>query len=211
MGLRETTFFVPAGEITASVRVGDATATETFTLRAGETVEKDIIAGVGIAVLNASYVDGLVVEEDGLAVNIFRAAQALDGSRESVSSGYGPGDEYQLSPGDYLARFRLGEAMAETEFSVVGGQRVEVMGVLNAGVAVVDAPGAYSISFFHANKDIQGNRKSAGFAYGETLQITLTAGDYVAVADYQEAGETETPFSITAGERTETTIRPPKN
>lgn len=207
----QSTFYLPAGEITASVRIGDATASETFTLRPGETVEKEIIASVGIAVLNASYVDGLLVEDDGLAVTVFRAAQALDGSRESVSSGYGPGDEYQLSPGDYLARFKLGEATAETPFSVVGGQRVEVMGLLNAGVAAIDAPNAYSISLFHAKKDIQGNRKSAGFAYGETLQTTLPAGDYVAVVDYQEAGETEMPFSITAGERTETAIRPPKN
>ncbi|MVS98576.1 hypothetical protein [Devosia marina] len=199
----EAEFIVPAGEITVTAKVGQGEVSESFTLAAGETVEKELVAGVGLAVINASYVEGMPVQDSGMAVSLFKAAKAIDGSRERVGYGYGPGDEYQLVPGNYVAMVKMGEAIAEAPFVIESGERTEVDVVLDAGVAAITMPGAYSFEMFSAKTDLQGNRQRVGFGYDAVHQTTLPGGDYVVVVTYDDDSETEASFSVTPGERTE--------
>lgn len=205
-GYGEGRFPVPAGEIRVTAKVGEGEVSETFTIAAGETIEKDLVAGVGLAVIDASYVEGMGIDEGGLGVTVFKAEKALDGSREEVGYGYGPGNEFQLTPGDYVAVVRMNEAQAEMPFTVASGERVDVNVVLNAGVAALDMPEAKSFQVFGAKKDIQGNRAELGYGYDTTHQTTLPAGDYVVVTRYEDDTETETAFSVVAGERVELSV-----
>lgn len=205
-GYGESTFRLPAGEQTLTVRLGEGEHVETFTLAAGETIEKDIVLGVGLAVINASYVEGLPVEDGGMAVNIAKAQKALDGSREEVSYGYGPGNEFELPPGDYVVRISMDEAMVEVPFTVEAGQRIDVEGVLDAGVVALTMPGADSFKLFDAKADIQGNRTERGYGYDADHQTTLAAGDYLVRVRYDDDSETETAFTVVAGERLELTV-----
>lgn len=202
-GYGEGEFAAPAGEVTVTAKVGQGEVSETFTLAAGETVEKDLVAGVGLAVINGSYIEGMTIEDGGMAVNVFKAAQAIDGSREEVGYGYGPGNEYQLTPGDYVAEVRMNAAGAQMPFTVVSGQRVDVDVVINAGVAAISMPEAKSFQVFSAKKDIQGNREEMGYGYDTEYQTTLPAGDFVVVTRYEDDSETETAFTVVAGERVE--------
>lgn len=205
-GYSEAEFLVPAGEITVSAKVGQGEASETFTLAAGEVVEKDLIAGVGLVAITASYVEGLAVEDGGLAVRVVRAKAALDGSREEMGYGYGAENEFQLPPGDYVALLSLDQAETEVPFTVAAGERVDVDGVLEAGVAVLSMPEAESFRVSKAKKDIQGNREEVGYGYSVDYQVTLPGGDYVVVTHYDDEIETETAFTVTAGERVEVLV-----
>ena len=54
---------VPAGETVVTVKLGAGEATETFQLAAGQTISKDIIVGVGKAVVDAYYAAGTLPRE----------------------------------------------------------------------------------------------------------------------------------------------------
>jgi Ca-activated chloride channel homolog len=78
---------------------------------------------------------------------------------------------------------------------------------LAASFAAIGAPGAKRIVVEGAKKGIDGTVKEFSSAYDATLQTTLPAWDYIATATLDEAGATkQVPFTVTAGERTETTI-----
>mgnify|MGYP002403530305 CR=1 FL=1 len=207
----ETTYYgemkavFPAGDLTLTVTIGKGVLSQVIPLKAGETVEKDVVVGVGRAVLNASYVPGMKVEAGGLYLEIFKANKRIDGTRESVTYGYGPDGEHDVPPGDYVAFARIDKAEGEAPFSIRIGERTEVDVVLNAGVLAILAPRANFIEVFSAKKDIQGNRESFGYAYADEFQTTLPAGDYVIVVTRGEA-KTEANTSVTAGERTEIAV-----
>lgn len=205
----ESTFRVPAGEQTLTVRIGEAEVVETFTLAAGETIEKDVVVGVGIAVIDASYVEGSAVEAGGLSVTVFVAKKALDGSRERISTQYGPASTFELPPGDYVAVAGLDQAEAEVPFTVESGTRVEVVVPLNAGVVALTMPGAKSFEIQGATQDLQGDRPSVQQGFDAEVQTTLTEGDYVVVVTYEGDIEGETAFSVTAGERLELSVAAP--
>ena len=206
IGYGENTFRLPAGEQSLLVTIGEGEYSETFTLAAGETIEKDVVLGVGLAVVDAVYVEGMDVEDGGMAVNIFKAAKAIDGSREEVGYGYGPATEYKLPPGDYVALLRMDAAEVEVPFTVRSGERVDVVGVLDAGVVALTMPETDAFNLFEAKKGIQGDRKEVGYGYGTDYQTTLPAGDYVVVTRYADDTVTETAFSVAAGERTEVSV-----
>lgn len=95
----------------------------------------------------------------------------------------------------------------EVPFTVETGTLTEVNGVLGAGVLAISAPGAYSIDIYGTKKDIQGNRKQFGNAYGEERNATLPAGEYaVVVALNDNAGTKEATATVVAGERTELNV-----
>ena len=64
-------------------------------------------------------------------------------------------------------------------------------------------PDAAGFTIYAAAKDIQGNRREMGYGYDAQYQTTLPAGDYVVVTRYADDSETETAFTVAAGERTE--------
>lgn len=203
-----TKIVLPAGEQKITVKIGEGEVSETITLAAGETVEKDIVVGVGRVVVNALYAEGgEKVGVSGLDVKIFKARKKVDGSREQASYGFGPDGEFELPPGDYVAIVRLDKAEVEQPFDIRAGESKDVTAHLNAGVLAVSAPGAKHIEVFAAKKDIQGNRKAFGYAFDEEHQATLPAGDYVIVADGGDnGGKKEATATVNAGERTEIRI-----
>lgn len=202
-----TKIVVPAGEQKVTVKIGEGVAIETLTLKAGETIERDIVASVGRAVINTFYVPGMKVEDGGLDVKIFKAAKKIDGTRDQVTYAFGPDSKHDLPPADYVAIARMDQAEAEQPFAVKVGELTEISVTLNAGVLAVSAPGAKHIEVFEAKKDIQGNRKAFGYAFADTHQTTLPAGDYVVVADREDnGGKKEGTATVKAGERAELAI-----
>lgn len=197
----------PAGEQEITVKVGEGSTTGKVTLKAGETIEKDIAVGVGKVVTNAFYVEGKKVDSGGLIVRVFKAEKNLDGQREDVSTSYGPDQKFDLPPGNYVVMAKMDEATAETPFTVKVGEKTDVDVVLNAGTLAADAKGAKEIEVYGVKKDIEGKREAFGNSYGETHQATLPAGDYVVVAIRGDDDvKTETPVTVKAGERAEVTV-----
>lgn len=205
-----TTFYgsilvvVPAGETTINIKLGEATYSETFTAEAGSRVVKDIVVSVGVARISSEYVEGMPITAD-IFIEIFKARKAIDGSRESVTYGYGGDQQFKLPGGDYVLTYRLGGASGEIPFTVAASELVEVANVIDAGVLAVTTPGDNYIEVLSASKDIQGNRRSFDYGYGPDFQTTLADGDYVVFTRIGE-GESETPITIKGGERFELSV-----
>ncbi|HMS94528.1 MAG TPA: hypothetical protein PKA03_04810, partial [Tabrizicola sp.] len=169
----------------------------------------DLIIGVGLAVVEASYAEGVMVEGGDHFVEIFGAAKDIDGNRKSISYTYGAGAKFDLPAGDYVAVVSLGAAKVEAAFSIKVGERTDILVPLNAGVAAFTfGDGNTYLEIFGSQKDINGNRASFGYGYGPNWQSTFPAGDYVAVVDFAGT-KTETAFTVKAGERAELTITKP--
>ncbi|MER9401604.1 VWA domain-containing protein [Mesorhizobium sp. M0615] len=201
---------VPAGEQKVTVAIGSGSVTETIQLAAGQTVEKDIVVGVGHAAVNAYYTaGGDKADSSGISVQIVKAKKKIDGSRDDVAHSYGPDSKFWLPPDDYVAVTSLELATVEQPFSVKVGDNQDVKVTLDAGVLVMSAPGAYSIEVLSSKKDIQGNRKALGLNYGDTWQQTISAGDYVVLRHMPDQGhDKEMPVTVKAGERSEITVQP---
>ena len=208
-GYGEGTRVVPAGEIRLTTRLGESNAEESFTLAAGEIVEREVVMGIGILAINAEYSEGgPVVESGSLRVDVLSGKKSLDGKRKDIDGGYGPGNEFKLPPGDYVVRARLDKAIAEAPVTVTRGEMTDITVNLDAGVLYATAPGAYRIDVFEAKADLQGNRDSIDGTYGEEYQITLNPGDYLVVATMGDSNgeKKEATASVTAAERSEVTI-----
>lgn len=205
----QTKIVLPAGEQKLTVKIGEGEASETIQLAAGQTIEKDVVVGVGLVLVNALYATGgEKVDASGLDVKVFKAKKKIDGTREQVTYAFGPDAKFDLSAGDYVAVVRMDQAEAEQPFNVRVGERGDVTAVLDAGVLAISAPGAKTIKVFSAKKDIQGNRKDFGLAYDEKHQTTLPAGDYVVEVDREaNGGKKEGTAIVHAGERSELTIQ----
>jgi Ca-activated chloride channel homolog len=195
---------VTEGETTVTVTIGSAKATEVIALAAGEKVEKDIIAGSGLAVVTPFYVEGMKVEGDGPYVEVLEAKAAIDGTRKQVAYGYGT-MEFSLPPGDFIARVALEAAEVEVPFTVKIAERVEIAGILNAGILAATGAGVEGYEIFDAAASSLEDRVVLGYGYGETLQLTLPPGDYT-VSGQRGETKSEVPFTIKAGERTEVVI-----
>jgi Ca-activated chloride channel family protein len=195
---------VPAGELTLKVEIGEAKSSETFVAKAGETIEKDVVLGVGIAKVVAEYVAGMPVEAD-IYLEVVEAKKALDGSRKSVTYGYGGTQDFELAPGDYVVLYKLAGASGEVPFSIKTAEVTDVPLVLDAGILVVKTPGDDYVELLGGQKTIEGNRKSFDYGYGPEFTTTLAAGDYVVLSKIGD-GEAETPITIKAGERFELTV-----
>lgn len=208
-GYGQTYRVFPAGEHALYAKLGAAEANQSVVITAGQITEMDLVLGVGLAVIDASYAEGVLVEGGDHFVEIFGAAKDIDGNRKSVGYTYGAGAKFDLPAGDYVAVVSLGAAKAEAPFSVKVGERVDVLAPLNAGVAAFTfGDGNTYLEVFGAAKDINGNRTSFGYGYGPNWQSAFPAGDYVAMVDFAGT-KTETPFTVKAGERLELTITKP--
>lgn len=204
----DSRFYVPAGEITLTGSIGSAEASDTQTLAAGDTIERNLLIGSGVAAIEGYYVDGMMMEDSGHAVQVLSAQKKIDGSQTSFGTTYGMGGKVTLPPGHYIAVVSQHWASGETPFTIGIGERTEVKVVLNAGVINVKAPGATSIEIYDAKTDINGNRKSLDFDYSDEVNRTGTAGDVIAVANWGEVSA-EQRATIKPGERVEVTLAKP--
>lgn len=205
----ETKIVVPAGEQKITVGIGQGTAMEPVQLAAGQTVEKDVVVGVGRVVINAFYVlGGDKVEMPGLAFQIVKAQKKTDGTRQDVEHSYGPDSTFDLPAGDYVAVATADLSSVEQPFNIRVGETKEVEVDMNAGVLSISAPGAYSIEIVAAKKDIQGNRTSLGLNNGDTWKQTLAAGDYIVIRHQSDnGGDRERPVTVRPGARVELTVQ----
>lgn len=205
----EVKIVVPAGETKVAVKLGAGEVDETFQLAAGQIVDKDIIVGVGKVKANAFYTaGGERVDSGDLSWKVFKGAKKLDGTRDQVSYAFGADSKFDLPAGDYVMAVDMQAASAEQPFSVKVGEAGDVNVTLNAGVLAVDAPGADGFKIYEAKKNIQGERKQVTYAFGEKMQTTLAAGDYVLVTNFTtDKADSETPFTVKAGERTELAVK----
>ncbi len=202
-----TDIVVPAGDLNLRVEVGNAFATQTVAITAAQTTEVDIIAEAGLAAVEGFYVDGMMLETNAHSVAVYPAKKNLDGSRDRIATAYGAGSQFTLPPGDYVVEVGLDLALAEAPFTVKGGERVDVSVVLNAGVMAVTAPGASSILVMSGKANISGERERLHTEYGEAINLTAAAGDYVIEAYRGDpAVMTEAKVTVVAGERTEITV-----
>jgi Ca-activated chloride channel family protein len=200
---------IPSGEHALYAKLGAAELNQSVVITAGEVTTLDLVIGTGLAVIESFYTEGMRVEGGDHFTQIFEAKTALVGSRKEVAYGYGAAAQFDLPPGDFVAQVTLGEAVAEVPFTVRVGERVDVQVPLNAGVAAFTFGDSNTfLEVFAAKTDLNGNRKAFGYGYGPEWQSTFAAGDYVAVVDFG-GGPTETPFTVTAGERVELTITAP--
>ena len=204
----DTKIVVPAGDHLFKVKIGEGETSQTIAVKAGETVEKDIVVGVGHLVMNAFYTDGgEKVDATGVAFQVVKAAKKIDGSRESLLTNYGPDSKADLPAGDYVVIAKMDQASAEKAVTITVGALSEVNVTLDAGVLAITAPGAYSIEVLAAKKNIQGERKSFGVDYGEARQTTLPVGDYAVVVTRGDPEvKTEAKASVHAGERSEVAV-----
>ena len=195
---------LPAGNIEVDVTIGKGKVTRSYVLKAGEIIDEDVIVGVGLVNFSAEYVAGSKVDDD-IFMEVFNAKVALDGTRNSVTYGYGGEQDFELPPGDYVMAYKLDGTAGEVPFSVAVAERTDAPVILDAGVLQVTTPSDDYVEFFFASKDIAGNRTSFGYGYGPNVQTTLKAGDYVVLSKKDDV-ETETPVTIKAGERFELTL-----
>ena len=195
---------LPAGKLDFDISIGQAKVTRSYTAKAGETVDEDVIVGTGLVFFKTEYAPGMTVEDD-IYMEIFDAKVALDGSRTSIAYGYDGEQDFELPPGDYVMDYDLDGTSGQIPFSVKTGERTDVPVVLDAGVLAVKTPADDYVEIRSVTKDIAGNVTSFDYGYGPDFQTTLKAGDYI-VYSKKEDVESETPVTIKVGERFELTI-----
>ncbi|BCH18800.1 vWA domain-containing protein [Mesorhizobium sp. L-2-11] len=204
----DTKVVLPAGDQKVTVRIGQGEVTEIIPLTGGKLVEKDIVVGVGHVVANAYYIaGGDKADGSGIGFKVFKAKKKVDGTRQEVAYAYGPDSKFDLPPDDYVLTATVDLAVVEQPFSVKAGEHQDVKIAINAGVLAITAPGASKIEIFDAKKDINGNRKSLGYAFDEKYQAALPAGDYAVVSEKLDNSSKESTVTITAGERAELTVQ----
>jgi Ca-activated chloride channel family protein len=199
---------LPAGDEKVTVTIGQGVVTETIPLAAGKTVEKDMIAGVGHVVANAYYTaGGDKADGSGIGFKIVKAKKKIDGTRDEVTYAYGPDSKFDLPPDDYVLIATVDLAVVEQPFTVKVGEFQDVKIAMNAGVLAITAPGASKIEIFETKKDINGNRKSLGYAYDQKYQAAIPAGDYAIVSEKSDNSSKEGTVTVKAGERAELTVQ----
>lgn len=202
-------FYASAGDVRLKGNIGPSIVEETVAVKAGETIERDLVIGSGVVLNKAIYAEGgPEVNSSGIFFEVVAAQKSIDGSRKSVSYSYGTGSKLDIPPGEHVLTAKLGSATGETPFSVKAGEMKDVTVNLNAGVLAITAPGANFIEILSAKKDIQGNRKSMSYTYGTEWQDTLPPGDYVVAVTYEgDAAPKEASATVKAGERSEVTVQ----
>ncbi|TJV37576.1 MAG: VWA domain-containing protein [Mesorhizobium sp.] len=199
---------LPAGDEKVTVTIGQGVVSETIPLAAGKTVEKDIIVGVGHVVANAYYTaGGDKADGSGIGFKIVKAKKKIDGTRDEVTYAYGPDSKFDLPPDDYVLIATVDLAVVEQPFNVKVGEFQDVKVTMNAGVLAIAAPGASKIEIFETKKDINGNRKSLGYAYDQKYQAAIPAGDYAVVSEKSDNSSKEGTVTVKAGERAELTVQ----
>ena len=198
----------PAGEYGLNAKLGAAETSQSVVIEAGKMTDLDLVLGVGLAVVDATYAEGMTVEGDDQFVEIFGATKDIEGNRKSVGYTYGAGAKFDLPAGDYVAVVTLGAAKAEVPFTVKVGERTDIIAPLNAGVAAFTSPGDEVIEILAAKPDINGNRASIAYGYGPAWQSALPAGDYIVRVSKGDK-TSETPLAVKAGERNELALASP--
>ena len=201
-------FFAPAGDVRLKGKIGPSVVEESIAVKAGESVERDLVVGSGVVLNKAIYAEGgPEVDSGDVYFEVVAPEKSIDGTRKSLAYGYGTGTRLDLPPGDHVLTAKLGSARGEIPFSLKAGEMKDVVVNINAGVLAIAAPGASYIEILSAAKDIQGNQKSLSYNYGTEWQDTLPPGDYVVAVKYEgDVAPKQAKATVKAGERAEVTV-----
>jgi Ca-activated chloride channel family protein len=200
-------FVIPAGSRKVTARLGKAMVEEVLELVAGQTVEKDYIIATGRLVAHAVYAEGGPAVEGDIRFDVVGVTKDISGKRKQFGTNYGDGAKFDLPPGDYVLKARVGKAIAEAPVTIEPDVLTEPAVNVNAGILAITAPGGDRIDILGAAKDITGKRKDIGTNYGEAWQIALPAGDYAVRVRKKDKSVVEGAASVTAGQRTEVTVQ----
>ena len=200
-------FVIPAGSRKVTARLGKAKIEDVLDLVAGQTVEKDYIIATGRLVAHAVYAEGGPAVEGDVRFQVLGAKKDISGKRKKFGTNYGDGAKFDLPPGDYVLRARVGKAIAETLVTIEPDVLTEPAVNVNAGILAITAPGGDRIEILGAAKDIAGKRKKIGTNYGEGWQVALPEGDYIVKVRKKDKSVVEGAASVIAGQRTEVTVQ----
>jgi len=199
------TIDLAAGHYTVTASLGEATAEVRVSVPAGKTVETIVVVATGRAIAHAYFAEGGPAVTAGPRFDVLAPEPGSDGQPVFIATSYEDGVTFDLPPGKYVMRATADAATADAGFEIKAGAPIEVIVILDAGILAVTAPGGDALELLSAKKDIYGERKSVAYTYGESWQVTVPAGDYVLKVRKSDGAETETPATVTAGERTEVT------
>ncbi len=202
-------FYAAAGSVRLKGTIGAAIAEETLTVKAGETIEHDLVIGSGVVDNKAVYSDGgLAVDSSEIFFEIVSPDKDINGARKQYGNTYGTGTKLDTPTGDFILTAKMGFVQGETPFSIKAGERKDVTVNLNGGVIAITAPGAEKIEILAAKKDIQGNQNTIATAYGAEYTETVPPGDYIVRASYQDdKAPKDMPATVKAAERTEVAVQ----
>ena len=160
---------LPAGEVSALGKIGEAQASATRTLSAGEVVEWKLVAAAGSLIARAVYARGGEQAGRGTVhMQLFEAAQALDGSRKRVASSYGPPARFEVPPGEYVLVSRIDLVSKENDILIEPGEETDITISLDAGIVDISvAPDAAADADRNAAWRIaSGDVKQSGYGTG---------------------------------------------
>lgn len=202
-------FYASAGDVKLIGKIGPSIAEETVSVKAGETIERDLVIGSGVVLNKAIYAEGgTAVDSGNVFFEVVAANKNIDGTRKSIAYNYGTGTKLDVPPGEHVLTAKLGSATGEIPFTIKAGEMKEVTVNINAGVLAITAPGASFIEILSAAKDIQGNQKSMSYNYGAEWQDTLPPGDYIVAVKYEgDVAPKQAKATVKAGERSEVAVQ----
>jgi Ca-activated chloride channel family protein len=173
-----------------------------------DTVAKpSFVLNAGILVIHPRPSEGAEIDSGATVVIDFPGG-------EGVATTYGD-TKIVLPAGEQKVTVRIGEGEATETLRLAAGQTVEKDVIVSVGHVVANAfytaggdkveASGVAFQVVKAQKKIDGSREDVQTGYGPDSAFDLPPGDYVVIADMEEA-VAEAPFTLGAGESKEVSV-----
>jgi Ca-activated chloride channel family protein len=201
-------FVLAAGSYVLTLVKGQSKTSKPFTVVAGDSSNIALTLDVGKLIVTSTYAEGGPKVEKDIVVEV-RLTPKQDGEEgEKVAQDYDAESKFDLPTGSYDVTAIVGEARRTQRAEVKSGAPTRINVNLNAGVVGIKTNGAQEIAILAAERDINDERKRVSVIYDASVNVALTAGDYVAIATFADGQKVEKPFSLAAGKRQTLEIKP---
>jgi Ca-activated chloride channel family protein len=201
-------FVLAAGSYVLTLVKGQSKTSKPFTVVAGDSSYIALTLDVGKLIVTSTYAEGGPKVEKDIVVEV-RLPPKQDGEEgEKVAQEYDTESKFDLPTGSYDVTAIVGEARRTQRAEVKSGAPTRINVNLNAGVVGIKTNGAQEIAVLAAERDINDVRKRVSVTYDASVNVALTAGDYVAIATFADGQKVEKPFSLAAGKRQTLEIKP---
>ncbi|MEO6015056.1 MAG: VWA domain-containing protein [Devosia sp.] len=191
---------IEPGDYVITAKLDYAQVSMPVTIEAGKVNQPEFMLNAGHLTIRPIPSEG--AEPDG------NAAVYTEFSNGLSTTSYGEVKTY-VPAGITKIEVTMGAAKLTDEVAVAAGERVVKDVVVGVGHVTVNSfytgdlkveDGNSFTEILGAKKDIQGERKSFGYAYGQDGQFDLLPGDYVAQVTFDGVIKVEQPFTVVAGE-----------
>jgi Ca-activated chloride channel homolog len=186
------TDLVPPGTYRMVTELNDAKAEQDVTITAEALAQPVVNLNAGVLNLRLYAFEGSEIASE--------AFWEVRGPEDVSESGYGQ-TLHVFPAGEYAFLASLGAAKVEETLTFEPGVQIDKDVIIGTGVVGVE----HFVEIIAAKKDIDGNRKSVGYAYGAGARFDLPGGDYVAVVTLG-AAKAEVPFTVKVGERVDVVV-----